>query len=69
MTLKQNFNIFATAVLTYIIDSTTIDLCLSLFPWANFRKRKGAVKIHTLLNATESILEYIVVTDGKKHDL
>ena len=55
--------------LTYIIDSTTIDLCLSLFPWAAFRKHKGAVKIHTLLNATESIPEYIVVTDGKKHDL
>ena len=55
--------------LTYIIDSTTIDLCLSLFPWAHFRKKKGAVKMHTLLDANTSIPECIVVTDGKKHDL
>ena len=55
--------------LTYIIDSTTIDLCLSLFPWAHFRKNKGAVKMHTLLEANTSIPKCIVVTDGKKHDL
>jgi len=53
----------------YALDSTTIDLCLSLFPWARFRKRKGAVKIHTLLDLRGPIPSFIRVTDGSVHDV
>ena len=53
----------------YAFDSTTIDLCLSLFPWAQFRKRKGAIKMHTLLNLHGSIPEFIRITDAKVHDV
>ncbi len=53
----------------YALDSTTIDLCLSLFPWAQFRKYKGAIKMHTLLNLRGSIPEFIRITDGKVHDV
>jgi Transposase DDE domain len=53
----------------YALDSTTIDLCLSLFPWARFRARKGAVKMHTLLDLRGSIPTFIEVTDGKVHDV
>ena len=53
----------------YALDSTTIDLCLSMFPWARFRKRKGAVKMHTLLNLRGSIPEFIYISDGKMHDV
>ena len=53
----------------YAFDSTTIDLCLSLFPWAKFRKRKGAIKMHTLLNLRGSIPEFIRITDAKVHDV
>jgi len=53
----------------YALDSTTIDLCLSLFPWAQFRKQKGAIKMHTLLNLRGSIPEFIRITDGKVHDV
>jgi transposase len=53
----------------YALDSTTIDLCLSLFPWAYFRKNKGAVKLHTLLDLRGSIPSFIDITDGKVHDL
>ena len=53
----------------YALDSTTIDLCLSLFPWAKFRKQKGAIKMHTLLNLRGSIPEFIRITDGKIHDV
>jgi hypothetical protein len=53
----------------YVIDSTTIDLCLALFPWARFRKHKAAVKLHTLLDLRGSIPCVIRVTDGKTHDL
>jgi len=53
----------------YAIDSTTIDLCLALFPWARFRKHKAAVKLHTLLDLRGSIPCVIRVTDGKTHDL
>jgi hypothetical protein len=53
----------------YALDSTTIDLCLSLFPWARFRKTKGAVKMHTLLNLRGSIPEFIHVSDGKMADV
>ena len=54
---------------TYALDSTTIDLCLSLFPWARFRKAKGAVKLHTLLNLRGSIPEFIHISDGKMADI
>lgn len=53
----------------YALDSTTIDLCLSLFPWAKFRKHKGAVKMHTLLDLHGSIPTFISITDGKVHDV
>lgn len=53
----------------YALDSTTIDLCLSLFPWAEFRKRKGAVKLHTLLDLRGSIPTVIIITHGKVHDV
>jgi transposase len=53
----------------YALDSTTIDLCLSLFPWAIFRKRKGAVKLHTLLDLHGSIPTMIFITHGKIHDV
>lgn len=53
----------------YALDSTTIDLCLSLFPWARFRKTKGAIKLHTLLNLRGSIPEFIHISDGKLHDV
>jgi len=53
----------------YALDSTTIDLCLSVFPWARFRKTKGAVKLHTLLDLRGSIPAFISITDGKVHDV
>jgi hypothetical protein len=53
----------------YAFDSTTIDLCLSLFPWAKFRKHKGAVKMHTLLDLRGNIPTFIGITDGKVHDV
>jgi transposase len=53
----------------YALDSTTIDLCLSLFPWAKFRKTKGAVKMHTLLDLHGNIPTFIDITEGKVHDV
>jgi hypothetical protein len=53
----------------YALDSTTIDLCLSVFPWARFRKHKGAVKMHTLLDLRGSIPSFIHISDGKMHDV
>jgi hypothetical protein len=53
----------------YALDSSTIDLCLSLFPWARFRKTKGAVKLHTLLDLRGNIPVFIEITDGKVHDV
>lgn len=53
----------------YALDSTTIDLCLSLFPWARFRRHKAAVKIHTLLDLRGNIPAIIRVSDGKMHDV
>ena len=53
----------------YALDSTTIDLCLSLFPWAKFRKHKGAIKLHTLLDLRGSIPTFIKITEGKIHDV
>jgi len=53
----------------YALDSTTIDLCLSVFPWATFRKRKGAIKLHTLLDLRGNIPVLAIITHGKIHDV
>jgi len=53
----------------YALDATTIDLCLSLFPWAYFRQNKGAIKLHTLLDLRGSIPSFIEITNGKIHEV
>jgi len=53
----------------YALDSTTIDLCLALFPWAEFRQNKGAVKVHTLLDLHGNIPTFVRITNGKVHDV
>jgi hypothetical protein len=53
----------------YALDSTTIDLCLSIFPWASFRKHKAAVKMHTLLDLRGNIPSFIEITEGTLHDV
>jgi hypothetical protein len=53
----------------YAFDSTTIDLCLALFPWAKFRRRKGAVKLHTMIDLRGNIPCFIHITHGKTHDV
>lgn len=53
----------------YALDATTIDLCLALFPWAVFRKHKGAVKLHTLLDLRGSIPTVVIITHGKVHEV
>jgi hypothetical protein len=53
----------------YILDSTTIDLCLSLFPWADFRTTKAAIKVHTLLDLKSSIPTFLRITAGRVHDI
>ena len=53
----------------YALDTTTIDLCLSLFPWASFRATKAAIKLHTLLDLRGAIPTFLHITDGKVHDV
>ena len=53
----------------YALDATTIDLCLSMFPWANFRKSKGAIKLHTLLDLRGNIPTFIHISDGKLQEV
>lgn len=53
----------------YALDSTTIDLCLNLFPWAKFKKAKGAIKAHTLIDIQGSIPTWIFITEGTVHDV
>jgi len=53
----------------YALDSTTIDLCMTLFPWAHFRRAKSAVKMHTLLNLCGNIPEFILISEGNMHDV
>ena len=65
---KEDFGV-ALEHAAYVLDSTTIDLCLSLFPWAPFRKRKAAVKLHTLLDLRGNIPCFIRVSHGKTHDV
>jgi IS4 transposase len=57
------------AATVYAFDSTTIDLCLALFPWARFRQHKGAIKLHTLLDLRGNIPEVVYISDGKLHDV
>jgi hypothetical protein len=54
---------------TYVLDSSVIDLCLSLFPWAHFRQNKAAVKLHTLLDLHGNIPTFIHISEGKQHDV
>lgn len=53
----------------YAFDSTTIDLCLNLFPWAKFRKRKGAIKAHALFYLQGNIPAWIFIAEGSVHDV
>ena len=53
----------------YALDSSTVDLCLSVFPWAPFRSTKAAIKLHTLLDLRGNIPSFIFISDGKMHDV
>lgn len=53
----------------YSLDASTIDLCLSVFPWADFRTTKDAIKLHVGLNHAGYLPEFVMVTEGKKHDV
>jgi len=53
----------------YSLDASTIDVCLSLFPWAKFRKTKGGVKLHVGMNHKGNLPEFVAITDGKHHDV
>jgi len=66
VTPKHRFR-FKNPLLT--LDSTVIDLCLSIFPWATFRKRKGAIKLHYLYDHSGSLPSFMVMTDGRHHDV
>ena len=66
--LKEPFGV-ELAQTVYALDATTIDLCLALFPWAHFRKNKGAIKLHTLLDLRGNIPSFIEITSGKVHDV
>ena len=63
---KLDFELENTA---YALDSSTIDLCLSVFPWAHFRQTKAAIKLHTLLDLRGNIPTFVHITDGKLHDV
>jgi hypothetical protein len=66
--LDEEFGVELTHTV-YALDATTIDLCLSVFPWANFRQTKAAVKLHTLLDLRGNIPTFIHISDGKLHDV
>jgi hypothetical protein len=65
----EDFGVALKEATVYALDSTTIDLCLSLFPWARFRHTKAAIKLHTLLNLRGSIPEFIHISEGRMHDV
>lgn len=65
----EDFGLELKEASVYALDSTTIDLCLALFPWARFRRTKAAIKLHTLLNLRGSIPEFIHISEGKMHDV
>ena len=66
--IKQPLDIDLDATV-YALDSTTIDLCLTIFPWATFRSTKSAVKVHALMNLQGNIPEFILISTGKTHDV
>jgi transposase len=66
---RQDSNPVNLKASVFALDSTTIDLCLSLFPWSPFRSTKAAVKLHTLLNLQGNIPDFILISDGKMHDV
>ncbi len=66
--VDDNFGV-ELAQTVYALDATTIDLCLALFPWAEFRKHKGAVKLHTLLDLRGNIPTVVIITHGKVHEV
>lgn len=66
--VEESFGVELTDTV-YALDATTIDLCLSVFPWAQFRQNKGAVKLHTLMDLRGNIPTFIHVSDGKVHDV
>jgi len=66
--LKEEFGV-QLAETVYALDSSTIDVCLSLFPWARFRKTKAGIKLHTLLDLRGSIPSFIAITEAKLHDV
>jgi hypothetical protein len=66
--LNEDFGVDLDATV-YALDSSTIDLCLSLFPWAHFQQNKAAIKLHTLLNLRGNIPEFIHISDGKMSDI
>lgn len=66
--LKEDFGVQLEQTV-YALDSSTIDLCLSLFPWARFRKTKAGIKLHTLLDLRGSIPSFIAITEAKLHDV
>lgn len=66
--INEEFN-FELENTAYALDSSTIDLCLSVFPWAHFRRTKAAIKLHTLLDLRGNIPTFIHITDGKLHDV
>jgi hypothetical protein len=66
--LKEDFGVQLDETV-YALDSSTIDLCLSLFPWARFRKTKAGIKLHTLLDLRGSIPSFIAITEAKLHDV
>ena len=53
----------------YALDASVVDLTLSLYPWAKFRKTKGAIKLHTMLDLRGNIPAFLTITDGKVHDV
>ena len=68
--LYKNENLFEELEETvYALDSSTIDLCLTLFPWAKYKKTKSAIKLHTLLDLQNNIPSFIYITDGSVHDV
>lgn len=66
---KEDSDLESVAESVYALDSTTIDLCLSLFPWAEFRSRKGAIKLHTVMDLEGAIPTFIHISDGRLHDV
>jgi len=66
---RQLYHEDAEVASVFAIDSTTIDLCLSLFPWAEFRQRKAAIKLHTVMDLEGSIPTFIHISDARTHDV